>query len=114
MTEEAKLPATPSRVSLRDWLASATPTSRHQAVLGNLYRGAMAILANPAAFTGLVIVLALILIALFAPVIAGHTSPTAQDLAARLAPPGRVHWFGTDELGRDIYVRAVYGARVTL
>ncbi len=44
----------------------------------------------------------------------GHVSPIAQDLAARLAPPESAHWFGTDELGRDIYAPHVYGARVTL
>jgi peptide/nickel transport system permease protein len=40
--------------------------------------------------------------------------PTAQDLAGRLAPPSAAHWFGTDELGRDIYSRILYGGRVTL
>jgi len=53
-------------------------------------------------------------VAAFAPLVAGFRSPIAQDLAARLAPPGLTHWFGTDELGRDIYARTVYGARVTL
>jgi peptide/nickel transport system permease protein len=114
MTQEAKLPAAAPRTSLRDWLASETPSSRRQAVLGNLCRSAAAIFTNPAALAGLVIVVALILIAIFAPVISGHVSPIAQDLAARLAPPGSAHWFGTDELGRDIYARTVYGARVTL
>ena len=40
--------------------------------------------------------------------------PSAQDLAGRLAPPSCAHWFGTDELGRDIYARILYGGRVTL
>ena len=40
--------------------------------------------------------------------------PADQDLAGRLAPPSAEHWFGTDELGRDIYARTLYGARVTL
>ena len=100
--------------SLRQWLASDQPTSRHQAVFGNLARGATAIIANPAALTGLIIVCALVLIAVFAPLIAGSISPIAQDLATRLAPPSSAHWFGTDELGRDIYARTVHGARVTL
>lgn len=96
------------------WLASDAPASRRQAVLGNLYRGAAALCANPAAFVGLVVVLALILIAIFAPMISGFVSPVAQTLSERLAPPSSAHWFGTDELGRDIYARTVHGARVTL
>ena len=43
-----------------------------------------------------------------------RSSPYAQDLTQRLLPPSGAHWFGTDELGRDIYSRVVYGARVTL
>jgi peptide/nickel transport system permease protein len=100
--------------TISQWLVSDAPSSRRQAVLGNLYRGGMAICANPAALTGLLIVGALILVALFAPLIAGQISPNAQDLTARLAAPSPEHWFGTDELGRDIYVRTIHGARVTL
>ena len=99
---------------LREWLLSDAPTSRRQAVLGTLYRGAVALVSNPAALTGLVIVALLLLVALLAPVLAGGQSPILQDLSARLAPPTGQHWFGTDELGRDIYARVVYGARVTL
>ena len=51
--------------------------------------------------------------ALFAPVIATH-SPTAQDLPMRLMPPSAANWLGTDELGRDIWSRVVFGARLTL
>jgi peptide/nickel transport system permease protein len=103
-----------SAASLKLWLMSDAPSSRRQAVLGNIYRGGAAIASNPAALTGFAIVLALIVVAAMAPLLAGHISPYSQDLAARLAPPGPVHWFGTDELGRDIYARTVYGARVTL
>lgn len=105
-------PAAPS--SLGAWLMSDMPASRRQAVLGNLWRGARAILTNPAALAGLVIVALLVVVALFAPVFAGAFLPNAQDLAGRLAPPGAAHWFGTDELGRDIYSRTIHGARVTL
>jgi len=58
-------------------------------------------------------VLALIAIAGLAPVLTGQ-SPIAQDLAGRLRPPSAAHWFGTDELGRDLYTRVLYGARITL
>lgn len=100
--------------SLTHWLTSEAPASRRQAVLGNLYHGFVAIISNPAALAGLLIVAVLILMAILAPQLAGGISPIEQDLASRLAPPSAEHWFGTDELGRDIYARTLYGARVTL
>ena len=100
--------------TLRQWLMSDAPTSRRQAVLGNAYRGVRSVVANPTALVGLIIVVVLVLSAIFAPWLSMGRSPLAQDLAGRLAPPTAAHWFGTDELGRDIYVRTLYGARVTL
>src|SRR3954468_16423185 len=64
-------------------------------------------------------VLALTLIALFAlgallaPLIAPY-DPLAQDLATRLDPPSGAHWLGTDQLGRDILSRLLYGSRISL
>lgn len=55
----------------------------------------------------------LVLMAVFAPLVA-HADPTAQDLAGRLAAPSAQHWMGTDELGRDIFARIVYGARISM
>ena len=100
--------------SLTQWLMSEAPASRRQAVLGNVYRGFLAFVSNPAALAGLFIVAVLILMAVFAPLLAGGISHIEQNLASRLAPPSAGHWFGTDELGRDIYTRTLYGARVTL
>jgi peptide/nickel transport system permease protein len=100
--------------NLTQWLMSDAPASRRQAVLGNAYRGFLAFVSNPAALAGLFIVAVLILMAIFAPLLAGGISPIEQNLASRLAPPSAGHWFGTDELGRDIYARTLYGARVTL
>jgi peptide/nickel transport system permease protein len=100
--------------SLPQWLMSEAPASRRQAVLGNAYRGFLAFVSNPAALAGLFIVAVLILMAILAPLLAGGLSPIEQNLASRLAPPAAEHWFGTDELGRDIYARTLYGARVTL
>jgi peptide/nickel transport system permease protein len=62
---------------------------------------------------GFAIVLVLILAALFAPWI-GHANPSAQNLATRLQPPSIQHWMGTDELGRDIFSRILFGARISL
>jgi peptide/nickel transport system permease protein len=90
------------------------PGSRRQAILGGLYRGILAVVSNPTAVVGLVIVTVLILMAIFAPWLTMGHSPLAQDLGGRLAPPSAEHWFGTDELGRDILARTLFGARATL
>jgi peptide/nickel transport system permease protein len=100
--------------TLGNWLMSEAPQSRRQAILGSVYRAVRAILSNPTAVVGLVIVTLLILVAIFAPALAMGQSPLTQVLANRLAPPTAEHWFGTDELGRDILARTLYGARATL
>ena len=98
----------------RDWLLDASPDSRRQARLGQLYRGWLRLAGNPLALLGLGIILALVLMAIAAPLLATH-NPIAQDLAQRLLPPlSPGHWLGTDEFGRDIWSRLVYGARITL
>jgi peptide/nickel transport system permease protein len=102
------------RVTLGRWLANEAPRSATQAFLGKAWRVTMALIGNPAALAGLVIVVALALAALCAPWLAWAASPLAQDLAHRLAPPSAANWFGTDELGRDIYARTLFGARATL
>ncbi len=68
---------------------------------------------TPTSAFGLLVLAALILTALFAPLIATH-DPYMQDLTNTLAPPGGGHFFGTDELGRDIFSRLVHGSRITL
>ena len=95
------------------WLTTDAPASRRQARLGQFWRQWLAFKRNPLAVLGLAIVIALLLIAAFAPVIATH-DPIAQTLDKRLLPPSSTYYFGTDSLGRDIFSRIVYGARVTL
>ena len=91
-----------------------TPASRRQAILGSIYRSIRAIVFNPTALIGLIIVVALVLMGIFAPWLSMGQSPLSQDLAGRLGPPSSEHWFGTDELGRDILARTLYGAQATL
>ncbi|MGH9814491.1 MAG: ABC transporter permease [Candidatus Acidiferrales bacterium] len=55
----------------------------------------------------------LVLVALFAPWLAPD-DPASQNLPARLQPPSAGHWFGTDELGRDVLTRVIFGARVSI
>ena len=62
---------------------------------------------------GFAIAALLIIAALAAPLIA-PANPSAQNLAARLQSPSQSHWMGTDELGRDIFSRILYGARISL
>ena len=81
MTIEISPDAPLARLSLGQWLSSDAPASRRQAVLGNIYRGAGTLLANPAAVIGLLIVVALALVAVFAPLVAGFRSPIEQNLA---------------------------------
>ena len=87
--------------------------STREAFLQGLYFGSLRLLGNPLAMIGLTIIAVLVLVAAFAPLLATH-DPLAQDLNNALSPPSAAHWFGTDELGRDIYSRVVYGSRVTL
>jgi peptide/nickel transport system permease protein len=72
-----------------------------------------AILHNPLAIIGLITIGIWLLIALFAGVIAPY-DPLEQDLPNRLQPPSSDHWFGTDELGRDVLSRLIYGTRISL
>ncbi len=68
---------------------------------------------NRGALIGAVIVMALIFCAVFAPLISPY-DPIKQDRPNRLQPPSAQHWFGTDELGRDILSRIIYGARISM
>ncbi|MCW3476042.1 ABC transporter permease [Limobrevibacterium gyesilva] len=102
-----------STTTLRDWLLTDTPSSRAQAAWGRRYRLWCDFRANPLAMAGLIVTVLLIAVSLLAPWLATH-DPGAQNLANRLARPSAAHWLGTDELGRDIYSRVLYGGRVTL
>src|SRR5438874_3558948 len=65
------------------------------------------------AYIGIAIAAVFILAAIFAPFIATH-DVTAQNLAMRYMSPSVEHWFGTDGLGRDVFSRVVFGARISL
>ena len=62
---------------------------------------------------GVIICLAWIIAAILAPAIAPY-DPVVQDLTARLQAPSAQHWFGTDNFGRDIFSRVIYGGRYSL
>lgn len=100
-------------MSTRDWLLEDSPHSRWQANMGRAYRVFTALLRNPLSVLGGIIILALVLTAIFAPWLAPY-SAIGQDLANRLAPPSSTHLMGTDELGRDIFSRVIWGSQITL
>ena len=71
------------------------------------------LLRNKAAVFGLVIIVLMFLCALVAPLIVTYDY-AEQDLPSMLQPPSKAHLFGTDEFGRDIFSRVIYGSRVSL
>ncbi|MGH2531803.1 MAG: ABC transporter permease [Thermomicrobiales bacterium] len=89
----------------RSPLASIQPASRWYWV--------RVLLENPAALISLVVVGAMVVVALLAPVLAPY-SPTIVDPVIRLQGPSGERWFGTDEFGRDILSRVIYGTRISL
>lgn len=103
-----------SPITRREWLTSERPSSRWQARLGHTYATWQRFQSNRLAMVGLSIIISLLIAAACADLLAMH-SPLVGDLrGARLQPPSLQHWFGTDDLGRDIYSRIVYGSRITL
>ncbi|MFS0776928.1 ABC transporter permease [Neobacillus sp. 3P2-tot-E-2] len=79
----------------------------------NVSRFLRVFLARKVVVLGLIILIATVLLAIFAPLIAPH-DPYAQDLAKSLLQPNATHWLGTDMLGRDVLSRIIYGSRVSL
>ena len=80
--------------------------SRRSRLFGRIRR-------NPELAIGAALALPLLLFIVMPGAIAMHP-PNVIDIAAKLQPPSAAHWFGTDDLGRDIFSRVIYGTRVTL
>lgn len=98
-------------MSLTSSTSSLTPVSgrREEELRKILYQ----LKRSPLVIIGLLIVAFWILVALFAPVLATH-EPLKQNVIERLQPPSEVHRLGTDELGRDMYSRVIYGTHITV
>ena len=100
--------------SVITWLRDPNPTSRAQARFGQTYMGFLRLRRNPLAMIGLTISVVLVLMSIFAPALAPY-DPIAQNLSERFIPPlSPGHWLGTDDFGRDIWSRILYGSRITL
>jgi peptide/nickel transport system permease protein len=90
------------------------PIQRHGIrAFSSLNRLSAGLCAEPVGLIAGMIVVVYVLAAALAPLVAPY-DPAATDLAMRLAPPSRAHWFGTDALGRDVLSRTIYGARVSI
>ncbi len=88
-----------------DWMNTDIMTAR----TGLLQRSKQ----QPLAALGIVLLVLFLICALFAPWLAPY-DPAQLDLTGRLVGPSGAHWFGTDELGRDILSRTIYGARISM
>lgn len=95
------------------WLTNDEPTSLWQAKFCNWYRVCILLVTYKTTCLGLVVILLLVLVAIFASWLAPYL-PDEQVLIQRLQPISMQHWFGTDELGRDILSRVIYGSRYAL
>lgn len=96
--------ATPAVTALR----ASTPSSTFDwAFL--LYR----LRGSPLTVVGLVMIVTVLLLLLFAPFIATH-DPNAINLKMRLLAPSAAHWFGTDEVGRDLFSRVIFGGQLSV
>src|SRR5215475_280347 len=105
--------ATP--LTWRQWLLTDTPRSRWQARAGRAYLGWAAFARNPLAMIGLVIVVTLIVLAVFAPLLTTWNPLIGGDAQTeRLLSPNSEHWLGTDSNARDIWSRIVFGSRTSL
>lgn len=104
----------PGKPGWRAWLLTETPASRRQARAASFYQGWLTLKSNKPTMIGLAILVFLVLVALFAPIIA-PADPFVQDLGNRLKPLWTDgHPLGTDSLGRDILSRLIFGSRITL
>jgi peptide/nickel transport system permease protein len=100
--------------TLNAWLLDPNPKSRLQSRVGQTWLSWLRFRRNPLAMIGLGISVALIFMSIFAPLLAPY-DPIVQSLPDRLLPPLTPgHWMGTDDFGRDIYSRLLYGSRITL
>jgi peptide/nickel transport system permease protein len=98
---------------LRAWLADPEPHGALQATAQQIWQGWLAYRSHPLGMVGLGLIALLVFTAAAAPLLTGY-DPIVQDMQQRLLPPSAAHWFGTDNFGRDVFSRVVYGARTTL
>jgi len=101
------------RAGLHGWLLAPEPKGLAQALVQQIYQGWLRFHLHLLGMVGLALIILLVITAVAAPLLTQY-DPIAQDMAIRLAPPSAEHWLGTDNFGRDVLARIIYGARTTL
>ncbi|WP_024512145.1 ABC transporter permease [Bradyrhizobium sp. ARR65] len=94
-------------------LAAIGVTASNETLESPARRALRRLLKHKGAIAGLVVIATFILLALFAPLISPY-NPIATSWTLVRKPPSALHWFGTDDLGRDILARVIFGARASL
>src|SRR5258707_1568068 len=98
---------------MTDTALPAIPVTRTDELESPSRRALRRLFQRKGAVVGIVVILTFILLALFAPWIVPY-DPIATSWTLVRKPPSALHWFGTDDLGRDIFGRVIYGARASL
>ena len=98
---------------MTDAALNALPAAASDELESPARRALRRLFKRKGAVAGLVVIATFVLLALFAPLISPY-EPIATSWSLVRKPPSAVHWFGTDELGRDILARVIYGARASL
>jgi peptide/nickel transport system permease protein len=94
-------------------LANALSTTDEEVAESPTARAMRRLLRRKVAVLGLCVIVVLVTLAVFAPLLSPY-DPTLQTWSAVRKPPSALHWFGTDDVGRDVLSRVIYGARASL
>src|SRR5580698_11657403 len=98
---------------MTDAVLTAIPVVRSDELESPARRALRRLFARKGAVVGLVVIATFIVLAVFAPLIVPY-DPIATSWTLVRKPPSALHWFGTDDLGRDVLTRVLYGARASL
>jgi peptide/nickel transport system permease protein len=98
---------------MTDAVLGAIPAAVTEEIESPARRAFRRLLKRKGAVAGLIVIAAFVLLALFAPLVMPY-DPVATSWSAVRKAPSAAHWFGTDDLGRDILARVIYGARASL
>src|SRR3978361_1121237 len=98
---------------MTDTALHAIPVTRTDELESPARRAWRGLCRRGGAVAAIIVIVTFILLALFSPLILPY-DPIAANFALVRKPPSALHWFGTDELGRDVLVRVIYGARASL